>query len=165
MALGTTVKAKARPDAHSQYTYPVGLQSDWQQIMSTLETTDNGGSTIVTPSGISRSSSALFAPNGKGTTLLLCAKYDDTAVTTSPVVQVFGKDKNGIWQKLTNASGTHEITLTCVIATDVYDGTEFRYSDAIEIDMKGCKEILVCIKTAFAGTGGTPDNYLLARTI
>ena len=166
MALATSVEAIARPDAKLGWTHPVGLTTDWVQLIDNLETADNSGNSITNPvTQITASTKRKLTVQGRGTTLLLMARYDDdTSVTTSPVIQAFGKDANGIWHKLKNASGTHEITVTCTFATDVQDGT-YRYSDPVEVDMDGSVEVLVGIKTAYAGTtNASPVNHLLAKT-
>jgi hypothetical protein len=169
MALGTSVDMICRPDAHGSRVYPVGLQTDWQTstpLISDLSTADNSGNSILDPAASGRATERPHKVNGRGTTLLVCVKYDDghTAIVTSPVIQLFGKDKNGVYHKLKNAAATHELTLTCAPITDVTDGT-WRYSDAVEVDLDGSMEVVGLVKTAFNGDGTDALSYLIAKTL
>lgn len=164
MARGDQYEASGRPATRNQFTYPIGPQGDWQQIIDNLATADNSGNSILNPDLVDGTHHHDFRPNGKGTTLLACVKYDDghTAMVTSPVIQFFGKDHAGIWHKLKNASGSHELTLTCAPTTDLTDATN-NYSDTVEIDMDGSEVVRAAIKTVFNGNGTDSLSYLLVK--
>ena len=137
---------------------PVSIISDWVDVCTAPETSDNSGSTVVAPLGITRAEQNRIYSHGVGTTLQIRLKYDDGASTlTSPVVQPFGFDGNSSPQKLVDADGTHELTLTLDATNDVQDGT-YKYSQPVEVDMDGCASVLVAVKTAFNATSGTETN-------
>lgn len=161
MAVGTlTVKRtkteRDMPDVSTSV--PVSVISDWVDVCTAPETADNSGSTVVAPLGITREAQNRIYNHGVGTTLQIRLKYDDGAGTlTSPVVQPFGFDGNNSPQKLVNADGDHELTLTLDATNDVQDGT-YKYSQPVEVDMDGCASVLVAVKTAFNATSGTETN-------
>lgn len=137
---------------------PVSVIDDWIDICSAPETADNSGNTIVAPLGIVRAEQNRLYNNGVGTSLQIRLKYDDGAETlTSPVVQPFGFDGNDSPQRLVNADGDHELTLTIDATNDVQDGT-YKYTQPVEVDMDGSASVLVAVKTAFNAGTGTEDN-------
>lgn len=142
-----------------------GVISDWIDICTAPEASDNSGGTVVSPGSISRTDQKWIALCSLGSRLLVRLKYD-TGVTlpTSPVVQVFGKDSQGTISPLTDASGTHEQTLTVDLTNDVTDGA-YKYTTAKTLNIAGCKDVLAAIKTAFAGTGTTNNSAIQVRVI
>ena len=161
MAVGTlsvkrTKTERDMPDVPSMV--PVSVISDWVDVCTAPETTDNSGSAVVNPGAITRSAQNKIYNHGVGTTLQIRLKYDAGAGTlTNPVVQPFGFDGNGLPQKLVDADAAHEQTLTLSASSDVTDGT-YKYSQPVEVDMDGCASVLVAVKTAFAASTGTVSN-------
>jgi len=137
---------------------PVSVISDWVDVCTEPEEADNSGSTVVAPLSITREAQNRLYNHGIGTSAQIRLKYDDGAGTlTNPVVQPFGFDGNDSPQKLVNADGDHELTLTIDATNDVQDGT-YKYTAPVEVDMDGCASILVAIKTAFNAGTGTENN-------
>jgi hypothetical protein len=154
-------RTRTEPGSHGSQdvpeVVPVSIISDWIDCCLTPETADNSGSTITNPAGVTDFLARLLSNVGRGTTAQIRLKYDDGITgETSPVVQPFGLDGNGSPQRLVNASGTHELTLTMDLTNDVTDGT-YKFTQPVEVDMDGNRDILVAIKTAFNGTG-TKNN-------
>lgn len=161
MARGSEKKPKMRPDGPGQKTYPVGLQSDWVQIIDNLATADNSGNLVLNPGAVDGTHHHDFRANGRGTTLMARVKYDDVHVTiaASPKIQFFGRDHNGAYHKLKDATPAHDLTLTCAPTTDHIDGT-YRYSDPVEIDLDGCEVVRAAIHVAFDGSGSAGEDAL-----
>lgn len=161
MAVGSVISQRTKVDRNApdvEAMVPVSVISDWVDLCTAPETADNSGSTVVAPLGITRAEQFRLFTRGIGTTLQIRLKYDDGASTlTSPVVQPFGFDGNNSPQKLVDADGTHELTLTLDDTSDVQDGT-YKYSQPVEVDMDGCASVLVAVKTAFNATSGTETN-------
>jgi hypothetical protein len=167
----TTAGTMVPSNKPSYFTHPASIQSDWQDACTAPETADNGGSSVVNPQAITRADQNWVYPQLKGTTLMIRLKYnDDVAATiTNPVVQPFGIDGTGVGesaafpQALTDADGTHELTLTLTIASDVTDGT-FKYTPPVEVDIDANTAVLIAIKTAFNTTDGTEaDSTIQVR--
>lgn len=173
MAIGTAQVQKSR-NTTSEITasppvdefVPVSILSNWVDVCSAPDVTDNSGSSIVNPDAITRAEQFLFRNNGYGSIALVRLKYDrGVSSPTDPVVQIFGRDSNGLWQKLYDASSppVHEVEITVATSSDIDDGTAFKYTDWVEVDMQGCVAILVAVKTAFAGTGTVTNSTLQAK--
>src|SRR5947207_1001973 len=80
---------------------PVAPVTNWTDICTAPATADNSGSLITNPGAITRSAQNLFQIAGFGTTVQVRLKYLTAATpTTNPVVQFFGKDSLGSWQRL-----------------------------------------------------------------
>ncbi len=161
MPLGDAVKAadNCRPSNTNKLTTPVSISSDWFTVVDPTgaDGADGGSGTITNPvAEITNSTSHKVVVNRRGTTFLCRGKYDDgDTAPTENVVQIFGKDSNGLWMKLTDASGTHKLTLAVDTTNDVSDGTH-NWTEPVEVDMQGCSEILVGISIAYADGDGTP---------
>ncbi len=168
MAVGELVIARTqtssrhkRPDGHAV----MPIVTDWGTCCDAPETADNSGSSIVNPALITRSAQFLIVSHGFGNALQVRLRYDDGLTSiTNPVVQVFGKDGNGLWQKLLDKSGSHELTLTTASSTDLTDGTDC-YTEPVEVATSGCSYFLVAVKTALAGTGTVNTSLLQARFV
>lgn len=172
----------------------IHVPNAWVTVCDAPETADNGGSHVVNPSGITRSALSIFDTKGLGAAILLRLKYDDGLTNiTDPVVQVFGSavapsgqvqtNENGLggyhltelgtptdWQPLFDRNGTHAITLTTAASTDQADSTgTFLYTVPVEVDLAGCRWVLVTVKTALAATGtvntSTIDVKLTGRMV
>lgn len=154
-ATGTVIPTIYPGGEQAKAVVPVSLASDWVAVCTTPTTADNAGSTVVDPIGITRTAQNWATIAGKGTTIQVCLKYPTAGtVSTSPVVQVFGKDSNSIPQRLNDKDGTHELTLTVTAASDVRDGT-YSYTNVIEVDANANRSVLVGVKTALAGSSLT----------
>lgn len=163
MALGTTVQAGNKKGSTGAATNLLQHSAQWFTMIDVggADDTDNSGSAITDPTTqITASTRKLIATSGAGTLLLIRMMYvaADT-ITTNPVVQVFGRssDTEG-WMALRNKANSHEITLDAVEASDVdttigatpYSSTAVDLDDHY-IDLAGCSQILMGIKTAAAG--------------
>lgn len=167
MAVGT-----AKPEMHPIHkpgaTLPISIGSDWQAVNTAPTTTDNSTNTVVNPGGITRAEITKLHVGGYGTTAQVRLRYDNSPTpTVSPVVQCFGQDGAGNWQRLVNINGTHEVTLTIDETNNVNNGT-YGWTDAeatfAEFDLKGCQFLLVAVKTAFAATT-TTNGRIEARIL
>lgn len=161
MAVGSVISQRTKVDRNApdvEAMVPVSVLSDWVDICTAPEAADNSGSTVVAPLGITRAEQNRLFNRGVGTTLQIRLKYDDGAGSlTAPVVQPFGFDGNNSPQKLVDANGDHELTLTLDGTNDVQDGT-YKYSQPVEVDMDGCASVLVAVKTAFNASSGDETN-------
>lgn len=142
---------------------PMSVLSNWVDLCDEPETADNAGNAVVNPGAITRASQRKLDTEGFGTTLQIRLKYDDGVTgVTSPVIQAFGEDGNGNWQKLFDRNGSHELTLTVAASTDVKDA-DFCYTNPVEVDMDGCKKVLIAVKTAFNATGTINTSVIQAK--
>jgi len=166
----TTTGTMTPSNKPSYFTHPASIQSDWQDACTAPGATDNSGNSVVEPQAITRVAQNWVYPQNKGTTLMIRLKYDDGATpSTDPVVQPFGIDGTGVGvaaafpQPLTDADGTHELTLATAVASDVTDGTSF-FSVPVEVDIDANTAVLVAIKTLFAASGtGTTGATIQVR--
>jgi hypothetical protein len=161
MALGTPVLQSCTPPNQGAVTYTGQFLAVWQTICT--DPTASDGNPVLKPGSLTRAALSIFKPNGKGKTLLVRMKYDPGVTgVTSPIIQVFGRDHNGIWMNLPDAAASITSTLTATVGTDVQndDGT-FSYTPPKSFDLLGCVDVLVCVKTAFAASGGTINNSTL----
>lgn len=163
MALATS--AALPIDGDGQLVIPVSLSALWTWAISEgrVATADNSGSSITNPTTMITAATQriLLRRSRAGTTLLLRLAYSAGAtVSTSPVVEVFGRTGTNAWQRLENKSGAVAVTLTAA-ADDVTDGT-LKYTHPSmtthAFDCAGCDEILVGVKTAFAVSAGVTTN-------
>ncbi len=180
MVLGADINLNAATDSlHlSQSTKPSSINARWRDKDGNPvigaggpATDDNSGSRITNPTAqVTNITTRTLKGTGSGTLLMLKLGYDDAlGAITDVVVQVFGRtDPDVEWQPLENGLGNHEVTLTTAAATDVTDGT-LKYTqvklNTTTWDMLGCKDILVAIKTALAGTGVTSNSVILAKIV
>lgn len=141
--------------SHSESQTPVVYSSagcfDWVTVNSNAEAAQNAGSSVVNFASISTASKRLRV-QGRGQYVAIRAVYT-SAIGTDPVVQVVGFDSNEKPQRLSDVSGSYEVTLADA-ATDVTsDGTTY-YTDEKIFDVRGNRDILVAIKTAAVSAGG-----------
>ena len=173
MALGTTVTYKTTGTNVGDISQPVQINSFWMTACDNATTQDNGG-TITNPLSHITDTDKRIISVPHGTNLVVCHRYTDSAtVNTVPVIQVFGRTVSplreqgasdttssnsvGGFMRLVNKAGDVDITLSDS-ATDLDDGT-FEYTtvdpDAHVVDLMGCNQVLIGIKTAAAySTGG-----------
>ena len=145
---------------------PVANESAWVVVCTAATTADNSGSTVLDPSAITRSAQNWFLVNGTGTTLQVCLRYTPGAAGTSPVVQVFGRDVVGgsgaVYQRLKDASGAHELTLTVDATNDVKSVAQgYAWTSPVEVDINCNVEVLVAVKTAQDLDTDTIDDILV----
>ena len=169
MATGTVVVNRPKVAVSQPLINPVvtcGVVTDWVDICTAPETSDNSGSVVTNPGAITRSTQNWLKPCGLGTQVLVRLKYDAgvSGSITSPVVQLFGRDSQSCPQRLVDASGTHEQTLTVDATNDVTDGT-FKYTVAKIINIHGNIDLLAAVKTAFNATGTLTNSAIQVRVI
>ena len=128
---------------------PVSPATTWAAINTAVNVADNAGGSVVNPGGITRSAIKKFRVAGLGTTLRLRLNYKSSALTTDPVVQVFGFDKNGSPVPLLDEDGFSETTLASATG-DIDDGVD-AFTFPKDFDCKGMQFVICTIKTAGAG--------------
>lgn len=145
----------------AKLTIPVSLATDWVSLRDTPATADNGGSAVTNPGNVLDTVSPRLGMDRAGTTVQIRLQYPAGAsISTAPVVQLFGIDRNGVPQRLTDADGNHELTLSAA-SSDPTDGTS-KWTEAKEVDAQANFQVMVAVKTALAGTG-ISGAKLLAR--
>lgn len=145
--------------------HPVSVQCDWFACHTGLTTADNSGSSVIAPGGITRTACVKVYGVGLGTILQLAVQYArGVTISTATVIQPFGFDRNGVWQKLYNGASTpaHELTFDDAASTDVDDGATWKTTDWQEVDLNGSIGFLVAVKTALVLSSGT-SAQLIAR--
>lgn len=148
---------------------PCSLTQNWTTAISAGGPAVQDSASITNPTTqITADTRVLLRRGGVGTSLILRLAYDDGLTSiTNPVVKVFGRTGNDVWQALRNKSGSLTTTLTTA-ATDTTDGTLLYTNPAFDteaIDCLGCDEILVGVETALAGTGTTSNAVIQAKII
>ena len=161
IAIVKEFNAEQAPVDIQQVTRPAQIASQWAVAIAAggVDDVDNAGSDITDPeTQIEATAGTARQPYrvGAGTTLLVRLKYRNT-VTTNPVIQVFGRyDSNDRYQRLITRGGAVDITLTPT-AADLVEGSDLRTSIVLDnnsLDLLGCREFLIGVKTAIAG--GSP---------
>ena len=148
---------------YRQITLPVSVASDWVDLCTAPAAVESdagvmAAGTVVAPTLITRAAQNWLYVAGLGSTVQLRLKYPTAgSVTTSPVVQPFGRDRRGAPQRLVDGSGVHALTLSVDPANDVRDAAtpQMSYTQPVEVDADGCTEMLAAVRTALAGTGLT----------
>lgn len=161
MALANPVKMSS--DVVQHIVHVAQVPSPWVDVIDEggMDGADNSGNDILIPDTQVTASDHHIGKCGKrGTAILLRMVYDDavTSVTADAVVQVFGRyDSDDPWQRLVNKNDEIDITMTVTVATDLEDGTvAYTHVDQSEhwVDLNGCDEFLVGVKTAWNGADG-----------
>lgn len=182
MAIGTPIAASSyqlvRPNegkAHEdQYETPVSIVGGWFPLIDAtgMDDADNSGSAVLNPfTGITLATRKIVDVGGMGTLLAIRMGYAGTP-STDPVIQLFGGMTHtdgvptGDWESLYNFADTplHAITLTTGTATDVTNGTlKYTVVDAKShvLDIRACRYILACVKTAYAVSGGSAATAVM----
>ena len=161
-----------------QVTKPTQIHSFWTKMHEDSKTGDY--STLNDPEDDIGSTASRILSAPVGTHLVLCHGYTGSvnSVSTQPVVKVFGRtvvdqtDRTmtasdgvrGQWMVLPNKAGNIDITISDS-ATDTTDGTTTLTTvdpDAHVVDLLGCNQILVGIKTASAGS---TTGFILGKMI
>lgn len=169
MALGDTIQTNVSPEGTCEAVAPVSVTNVWQTIIDAGGPAVQDAATITNPTTeITETTTHIFQRKAKGTNMLLRLGYDDALTTiTNPVVKVFGRTGNDVWQLLKTRGGALTGTLTTA-ATDVTDGTLLYTTpdwDDTTWDCLGCDEILVGVETALAGTGSTANAIIQAKFV
>ena len=145
--LTTVLSEKSYSESHTPTMFASGDCFDWVTVNTNAKSAQNGGSSVTNFAAITTTSYKLTV-RGRGQYVAVRAAYS-AALSTDPVVQVVGFDANEKPQRLQDASGSFEVTLADA-ATDVTsDGTTY-YTDEKVFDVRGCRDIIVAIKTAAA---------------
>lgn len=178
MTLGAEIQGGAVGTQYPVMTRPVSVLSNWVTAIDVggMTVTDNSTATVVNPGAVSASTrhlinvkeSARGAPGSICTSALFRMSYASGLTgITSPVIQVFGKDLNGVWMALPNRNGDFTFALSAATG-DVDDTTDKKTQVSVlttTVDLLGCAEFLTTIKTALAGTGTTSTAYAQCKLI
>ena len=135
-----------------------GFNSHWVMVCDDVTIEDNSGDVVTNPYSITRSTQNWIQLNGLGTTVQFRLRYPVGAtVSTSPIIQCFGRDvasgttSTSKAQRLLDPSLAHALTLFVDPANDVNDGT-YKYTQPVEVDAGGNIEVIAAVMTALAGT-------------
>lgn len=183
MTIGPTTKASDKVQAIDleRIVRPAQIASAWSTVIDAagMDDADNAGSDITAPATqVTLSTRKIWDLSDQykglvGTTLRVRMGYDvNAALTTSPVIEVFGRfDSNDAWKRLLNKNATpaYNVTLTVATTTDVSDGT-YKYTECSPadhaFDLDGCQELLFAVKTAFAVSAGSAATaFMQAKVI
>lgn len=174
--IGANVQAGG-PDV----TFPSSMQINWTQVHTDAEQV-NSAAELLNPASVS-SAFVIPAVVTQGTRLRIMARIADAAaVTTSPVVRIYGADQipnsSGVFPAASAASnGTRfhridaenftDVGITVTLAAKAAaqnDGTFWVWSSALPVgtgyDMLGAKAIIVLIETAANVNSGTVPLYV-----
>jgi hypothetical protein len=153
MALTVIPNPRSTRAGGSSFVYPGSIASDWVDICTAPNVQDgaSNGDIIVNPSLITRSAQNKLAIDGT-TALQVRLKYPtlDT-ISTAPIVQIFGFDKNDLPQRLLDSTGTHALTLAASAANDAVLST-WSYGEPVEVDTQANVAVLVAVKTKLVGS-------------
>jgi hypothetical protein len=153
-----------------QVVRPGSIVCKWLTMVDAtgVSTADNSGSRITVPeSQVARAvtvplklrSGDKYPDLGGAAYLRLRLGYDDGLDTpVSPVVQVFARVDDDVWECLPNLDGDDEVELTIDMTNDVADGT-YMYTSVDRTahwwDISGGDEVIVAVKTALSASSGT----------
>lgn len=152
-----------------QIVNPTSVESAWSELLlpgacdDTVSVTDADAI-------FEQSVANVLMPAGNGTLLVLALEYDDavTSVTSNLVVNVFGRDVNGIPYRIQDANGTTDITMTIDATNDIVtgDGAAGRNVTVLKtLDVLGAKEVAIGVKTAINTDGDDALARLLGRMV
>ena len=172
MAIGAPIDFASSSEAGVRSHYSSGFPSDWVVMCSEPEAVeaDSGvvvGGKVVAPGLITRSGQRWVRTNGLGTKLLVAHRRNADATTlTSPVVRIFGRDRNGVIHPLANAAGSTELTIALSATLDVVGGDGLVTSQPISVALDGSFEVIVAVQTAFNATAGTEtDSTIIGKVV
>lgn len=164
-----TVNASDGGSALTQHSGAVVLQSNnkWQVVIPAGGMTEfdgaANGTAIATPENILADAKIAFRKllivEGNGAYMAVRVAYNSAnSMTTDPIIQVFGRyNSTDLWEPLRNRNlGVPDTGLTVADASaDIIVGS-YKYTDVDDFedvfDLRGCREIIVGIKTIAAGT-------------
>ena len=149
----------------------------WQVVIPAGGMTEfdgaSNGTAIATPENIIADAKSsyrkLLIVEGNGAYMAVRAAYNSAnSLTTDPIIQVFGRFNSAdLWEPLRNRNqGVPDTGLTVADAsTDIIVGS-YKYTDVDDyedvFDLRGCREIVIGIKTIAAGTN-VALAHLLAK--
>lgn len=169
MAIGTPVQLLfPTNDNGARPTRIVSNVSDWLPVNDDPLTADNSGSPVVSPNAIATDTRHWCEVQGGCSVVELCVRYitASAGTPTNPVVNVFGRDGNSVPRTLRDGNNDTSIELPIDVATDVQDGTLYSYSTPVVVDVRGLREFLVTIETAFnLAAGDETDCAIMARGV
>ncbi|TXH58991.1 MAG: hypothetical protein E6Q97_00850 [Desulfurellales bacterium] len=168
MALATATTWQSGRIATGEY-IPVGGQSNWQTLIAAGEVATLDAATLTNPDTQIASTRAPIKLLGGGTNLLVRLKYDvGFALTTNPVIKVFGRTGTDGWMPLVNQAALTLTTLVIDTTNDTSDGT-FKYTTVYvslqAMDLLGCQEIVGGVTTALSGVGTTSNAVVQFKVI
>lgn len=159
MTIATTSTKSSVSRSDAIQSVPVSQTSEWTTVVAAgaATTADNSGSDITNPATQIAASGAeriILTREGSGGTYVQFRVKYATAPTTFPTIQVFGRTGTQAWERLKDAGGLIDFTFAAP-SVALTDGTS-TYSDATNpIDVRGCDEILIGVKTAAASGGAS----------
>jgi hypothetical protein len=158
---------------------PVSASSKWFTVITAGGMDDQDAATITNPTTEITLSTRNIVLRGwqddgtdgpnEGVLLIVRLAYDDGLTSiTDPVIKVFGRDNDDeVWTLLETVGGTVTATIATA-ATDVTDGTMLYTTPDLSADAwdtQGCRQILIGVETALAGTGTVTTAYLQAKLL
>lgn len=152
MALSTAIGPSGVVESRQAFVTPVSIVDDWQTLVTTLDTADNGGSTVVNPGAITRSAQRKLNTLRRCTTVQFRIRYTTGTTITAGTIQPFGLDGNGAPERLFDASGAHALSFLSDATNDAQDGT-YSYTASQEVDANAAASVMAAIKSVFTGTG------------
>lgn len=169
---GTATIKAGGPDV----TFPSSMQINWTQVHTDAEQVNTAGE-LLNPGSVS-STYVIPAIVSQGTRLRIKARVSlAAAVTTSPVVRIFGADQvpdssgafpsGTIFHRIDSENETDAGT-TITLAADpvdmMNDGTTYAWSNTLPVstgwDMLGAKAVIVLVQTAANVNSGTVPLYI-----
>lgn len=151
-ALSTSITQSISLGPGSHLAVPASVISDWQTLVTAIDTADNSGSIVLNPGGITRSAQRKMNMGGFGTTVQFRIRYTTGTTITAGTIQPFGFDGNGAPERLFDSSGTHALAFLSDATNDAQDGT-YSYTASQEVDANAAASVMAAIKVAATGTG------------
>jgi hypothetical protein len=148
---------------------PISGQSNWQILIAAGEIATIDAAALTNPDSQIAATREPIKLLGGGTNLLVRLKYDaGFALTTSPVIKVFGRTGTDAWMPLISQAGIALVTLVIDTTNDTSDGT-YKYTTFYvslqAMDLLGCQEIVAGVTTALAGVGTTSNAVAQFKVI
>lgn len=172
MALGTTKKADITQDHRQHVVYPSDYGCRWDAVCTAPHVAESGdavsGGKVVKPGAIDRAEQRMYRPQGMGNRLLVALRYSpDVGTVTSPVVKIFGQDRDGgVWHVLRAEDGSVLHTLSVDTANDVVQDDGYAVTNPVEVLLDGSVNVIVAVETAFDAASGTKDNAsIIVKTV
>lgn len=164
----TTSPVQSTPNGN-QLVVPMSLGADWVEIISAggMDDQDQSGTIVDFDAVVAAANRIILDTGGLGTHVLFMLAYVGAA-SQSPVIVPGGRHgDSGLWQKLCNADGDYEITLTVDTTNDLnMDSVRYTTPSLTTqlVDLCGNTQLACGVATVIAG--GTPASAkLLAKII
>jgi hypothetical protein len=166
MALGTTISMPR--SANGQVVAPTGRKTVWTTVIAAGGPAIQDNATLTTPdTQITNATTSIFEVE-LGTQLAIRLGYNSSLSSiTSPVIRVYGRTNIAEgWHILATNLGSLTLTLTTAATDPITSG--FRYTSTKRedwIDCVDCRQILIGIQTALAGTGTVNTSIIQVKAI